>query len=162
MTIRLRMTLLYSGILSITLLLFGIVLYVFLKFYIFSDLKNTLKEQTDVLQRNVQYQLELYPMGWNLLFQLDDFDSVQSGMYLQIINLVSGYKTKSANLRNVQLPFSTKILADKKAGYYDTPTIHHSPFLIYNAPLMLNGELVGVLQSAYNTSVISMFFSICV
>jgi signal transduction histidine kinase len=154
------MTLLYSGILSITLLLFGIVLYVFLKFYIFSDLKNTLKEQTDVLQSNVQYQLELYPMGWNLLIQLDDFDSVQSGMYLQIINLVSGYKTRSANLRNVQLPFSTKILADKKAGYYDTPTIHHSPFLIYNAPLMLNGELVGVLQSAYNTSVISMFFSI--
>ncbi|NRF93071.1 HAMP domain-containing histidine kinase [Paenibacillus frigoriresistens] len=136
MTIRLRMTLLYSGILSITLLLFGIVLYVFLKFYIFSDLKNTLKEQTDVLQRNVQSQLELYPMGWNLLIQLDDFDSVQSGMYLQITNLVSGYKIKSANLRNVQLPFST------------------------NAPLMLNGELVGVLQSAYNTSVISMFFSI--
>lgn len=45
MTIRLRMTLLYSGILSITLLLFGIVLYVFLKFYIFSDLKKRLRNK---------------------------------------------------------------------------------------------------------------------
>jgi two-component system OmpR family sensor kinase len=155
-----RLTLLYSGVLTATLLIFGIVLDIFLHVYILNDLKNSLRDQTDALQENVRYGLKQDPLGWNLFIRLDDFDTVQSGMYLQIINFVSGDKTKSKNLSDVELPFSNKILEDQISGYYDTPTIHNSPFLIYNHPLLLNGKLVGLLQSAYNISIISKFFSI--
>jgi two-component system, OmpR family, sensor kinase len=160
MTIRLRLTLLYSGILAVMLLLFGAVLYSSLHLYIFKELEHSLKEQTDVLQKNVNYKLRLNPSGWNLYIQLDDFDTVQSGMYLQVINLVSGETIKSINLRNVELPFSTKDLKAKKDPYFVTAIIHNSPFLIYNDALIINGKVVGVLQSAYNISVISLFFSI--
>jgi two-component system OmpR family sensor kinase len=160
MTLRLRLTLLYSGILATTLLLFGVVLYVFLHFYILSNFKSSLKEQTDLLQEKMKYEIGLYPTGWNFSIRLDDFNIVDSGMYLQIINFVTGEKKKSSNLINIELPFSKKTLENKKDGYYDNSTIHNSPFLIYNSPLMLKGKLVGVLQASYNISVINMFFKI--
>jgi two-component system OmpR family sensor kinase len=160
MTIRLRLTLLYSAILTSTLLIFGAVLYSFLHLYVFNDFKKSLRQQTVMLEESVQYELALNPSGWNLTIQLDNFDTVQTGMYLQIINLVTGNMTKSGNLRNVELPFSTIDLSNKNGGYYATPKIGNSPFLVYNEPLLLNGQLVGVLQSAYNISVISKFFSI--
>ncbi|MFD0675549.1 MULTISPECIES: sensor histidine kinase [unclassified Paenibacillus] len=159
MTIRLRLTLLYSGILAFTLLIFGVALYFFLQFYMFNDLKKSLRDQTDQIQKYVAYQLELSPKGWNLFNRLDDFDTVSSGMFIQITNFTSGYKTKSANLRNVDLPFSSEVLQDKREGDYSTVSIHNSPFLIYSDLLRLNGELVGVLQVAYNVGVIGSFLS---
>ncbi|NOV04297.1 HAMP domain-containing protein [Paenibacillus sp. LMG 31457] len=159
MTIRLRLTLLYSTILGFALLVFGIALYFFLQFYIFNDLKKSLRNQTDLIQKNVAYQLELSPNGWNLFIRLDDFDTVGSGIFMQITNITSGYKTKSSNLWNVDLPFSTEDLQKKKEGFYSSVSIHNSPFLIYNHPLILNGKLVGVLQAAYNVGVIRNFLS---
>ncbi|OPH58379.1 histidine kinase [Paenibacillus ferrarius] len=159
MTIRLRLTLLYSGILGFVLLIFGLCLYFFLQFYMFNDFKKTLRNQTTQIQRNVAYQLELSPKGWNLLIQLDDFDTVSSGMYMQITNFTSGYKTKSSNLRKVDLPFSTELLQNNRVGYYSIESIHNTPFLIYNDPLLLNGKLVGVLQAAYNVGVIESFLT---
>lgn len=159
MTIRLRLTLLYSTILGFVLLVFGISLYFFLQFYIFNDLKKSLREQTDLIQKNVAYQIERSPNGWNLFFRLDDFDAVGSGIFMQITNFTSGYTTKSSNLWNVDLPFSTEDLQKKKEGFYSSVSIHNSPFLIYSDPLILNGKIVGVLQAAYNVGVITNFLS---
>jgi two-component system OmpR family sensor kinase len=162
MTIRLRLTLLYSGILAGTLLLFGVVLYLFLHFYIFNNFKSSLKAQTDMLQDKMQYEfgVNTNTKTWKLFIHLDDFNTVDSGMYLQIINLISNEKQKSSNLINLELPFSLETLKKNQAGYYVTSTLNNSPFLIYNSPLMLNGGLVGVLQSSYNIGVINMFFKI--
>ncbi|MCY9658872.1 HAMP domain-containing sensor histidine kinase [Paenibacillus chondroitinus] len=159
MTIRLRLTLLYSAILGFVLLVFGIALYFFLQFYIFNDLKKSLREQTDLIQKNVAYQIERSPNGWNLFFRLDDFDAVGSGIFMQITNFTSGYTTKSSNLWNVDLPFSTEDLQKKREGFYSSVSIHNSPFLIYSDPLILNGKLVGVLQAAYNVGVVNNFLS---
>lgn len=159
MTIRLRLTLLYSTILGFALLIFGLSLYFFLQFYLFNDFKKSLRDQTELIQKNVAYQIERSPNGWNLFFQLDDFDAVGSGIFMQITNFTSGYTTKSSNLWNVDLPFSTEELLNKREGYYSTVNIHNSPFLIYNDPLILKGKLVGVLQAAYNVGVIRNFLS---
>ncbi|MCQ6562759.1 hypothetical protein [Paenibacillus mendelii] len=156
MTIRLRLTLLYSGILASTLLLFGIVLYSFLQFYLYSDLRSSLKDQTRELQENVKYN----PLGWNLFIRLDEFDTAHTGMYIQVINLNNGDRARSINLGIVELPFSQKTLEEKKQGYYVTAKIQNSLFLIYSDPLILNGNVVGVLQSAYNIGVLSEFLSI--
>lgn len=158
MTIRLRLTLLYSGILSATLLLFGVVLYLFLNYYIFNNFKSSLKAQTDILQEKMQVVVDT--KGWHVFIHLDDFNTVDSGMYLQIINLVSGEKQRSSNLINIELPFSLDKLQSKHASYYDNATLLNSPFLIYNSPLILKGKLVGVLQSSYNVGLITMFFKL--
>ncbi|MBW7458610.1 sensor histidine kinase [Paenibacillus sepulcri] len=160
MTIRLRLTLLYSCILASTLLLFGVALYSFLQLYIFNDLKSSLKAQTNAFQENAQYKLEVDPSGWNLSIRLDKFDTVQTGMYIQAVNLINGAQARSINLGTVELPFSHKTLDEKKQGYYVTTKVQHSLFLIYNDPLMLDDHVVGVIQSAYNIGVISKFLSI--
>lgn len=158
-TIRLRLTLLYSTILGFALLIFGIALYFFLQFYMFNDLKQSLRDQTELIQRNVAYQMELSPNGWNLFLRLDDFDAVGSGIFMQITNFISGYTTKSSNLWHVDLPFSAEDLQKNREGFYSSVSIHNSPFLIYSDPLILNGKLVGVLQAAYNVGVITNFLS---
>ncbi|SEG67402.1 cell wall metabolism sensor histidine kinase WalK [Paenibacillus sp. UNC499MF] len=160
MSIRMRLTLLYSGILSATLLLFGIVLYSFLQIYFMNDLKDSLKEQTEVLQESVTYKLKVDPLGSNLDIQLDHVDTVQSGMFLQLVNLINGDKARTPNLGQVELPFSKDAAGKKKEGYYITEDVQQTPFLIYNQPLLLNGKLVGVLQSAYNIGLIDKFLSI--
>ncbi|MCY9589688.1 sensor histidine kinase [Paenibacillus chitinolyticus] len=160
MSIRMRLTLLYSGILSATLLLFGIVLYSFLQIYFINDLKDSLREQTDVLQESVTYKLKVDPLGSDLDIQLDHVDTVQSGMYLQLVNLINGDKARTRNLGQVELPFSKDAAGKNKKGYYITEEVQQSPFLIYNQPLLLNGKLVGILQSAYNIGLIDKFLSI--
>ncbi|QGQ96491.1 sensor histidine kinase [Paenibacillus psychroresistens] len=159
MTIRLRLTLLYSGILGLVLLLFGALLYNILHFYIYKELEHSLKEQTADLQENVNYKFRINSTGWSLSIKLDDFDTLQSGMYLQLINFTSGEIAKSINLNGVDLPFSTEG-HDPNKGYFVTANIHNSPFYIYNDSLIINGTEVGILQAAYNISVISLFFSI--
>jgi two-component system OmpR family sensor kinase len=160
MTIRLRITLLCAGVLSASLLLFGLCLYFFLRAYIFDDFKNSLKAQTNQVKQNLQYILELNPRGWDFSIQLGRFDTVRTGMYLQIYNIPSGTKTKTENLRDVDLPVKLDTLKDIKESYYFITNVGSVPFIIYNDPLILNGNIVGVLQSAYNISVINMFFSI--
>lgn len=156
MTIRLRLTLLYSSILTCALLLFSVALYVFLEASIYSDLKKSLKAQIEQLHKSIAYQLEISPYGSNLHIGLDDLDTVSSGIFVQITNLTSGSKSKTVNLNHIELPFSTKALSQKE-GYYSIVQIHNSPFLVYNDPLMLNGSIVGVLQAAYNVGIMERF-----
>ncbi|OPA78610.1 histidine kinase [Paenibacillus selenitireducens] len=159
MTIRLRLTFIYSGILASALLLFGIALYSFLQYYLYNDLKSSLQEQTHLFRDKVKYSLAVDPVGWNFLIQIEDFDTVQTGMYVQIINLITGQKERSNNLGNAQLPYAPKD-SEEKQGYYTTATIRHTPFLIYNAPLLLNDKVVGVLQAAYPIGVVTKFLTI--
>lgn len=159
-TIRLRITMLCTGILFACLLLFGFCLYFFLRAYIFNDFENSLKAQTNQVKQNIQYKIEVNYSGWDFSIELDRFDTVRTGMYIQIHNILSGTKTKTENLGNVDLPVKLETVNVYKDGYYDIVKVGNVPFLIYNDPLILDGRMVGVLQSAYNISVINMFFSI--
>lgn len=160
MTIRLRITMLCTGILSACLLLFGLSLYFFLRTYIFNDFEHSLKAQTNQVKQNIQYTIEVNPGGWDVSIELDRFDTFRTGMYLQIYNVLSGTMTKTMNLRNVDLPVRLDTVDENKEGYYDIAKVGNVPFLIYNEPLLFNGSMVGILQAAYNISVIDMFFSI--
>ncbi|MFX3631370.1 MAG: sensor histidine kinase [Candidatus Pristimantibacillus sp.] len=160
MTIRLRITMLCTGILSACLLLFGICLYFFLQAYIINDFESSLKAQSNQVKQNLQYTIEVKPRGWDFSIELDRFDTVRTGMYLQIYNNLTGTITKTENLRKVDLPVELETVNVNNEGYYDHVKVDNVSFLIYNDPLILNDKVVGVLQSAYNISVIHMFFSI--
>ncbi len=45
MSIRLRLTLWYSGLLAVTLLVFGITIYLFINWNTYTDLKEQLRDQ---------------------------------------------------------------------------------------------------------------------
>lgn len=159
MTIRLRVTILCASVLSACLLLFGLCLFFFLHAYIFQDLEKSLKAQTNQIKQNVQYVIKVNSRGWDFSIQLDRFDTVRTGMYLQLYNIVSGERIKSNNLGNADLPVELDTLKESNQGYYKTAELGNVPFLIYNDPI-IDGKVVGVLQSAFNISLITKFFSI--
>ncbi|GAA4829732.1 HAMP domain-containing sensor histidine kinase [Paenibacillus vulneris] len=159
MTIRMRLTLLYSGILTCVLLLFSAALYIFLEASIYNDLKKSLKAQTAQIHQHIAYQLEISPRGSNLVIGLDDLDTVSSGMYIQITNFLSGTKSKTVNLSHAELPYSSQALTRNQEEEYSVVPIHNTSFLIYSEPLVWNGSTVGVLQAAYNVGVMERFLA---
>lgn len=160
LTIRLRITLLYAGVLSACLLIFGICLYHFLQSYLMGDLKDSLKSQTNQISRNVQYFVLYDPRGWDFSIQLDRIDTVRTGIYVQIYNTINGTNMKTGNLRNIDLPIAEDLLHEKYEPHYKIEKVDGIPFLIYSVPLTLKNQQVGILQSAYNISVLDKFFSL--
>jgi two-component system OmpR family sensor kinase len=159
MTIKFRMTLWYTSILTVTLIIFGIVLYYFLNIYIYNNLKNNLSAQSERINQHLLYDLNLSQEGWSLLIQLDDYLTFNNDYYLEINNFTTGKSSRSSNLRKTNLPFSNEKLAINKYGYFQNNRIDGVALFIHNRPLYYKNKIIGVLQVAYNVNLISSFFN---
>lgn len=148
MSIRLRLTLWYSGLLAVTLLVFGVTIYLFINWNTYTDLKEQLKVQ----DRNI-----VVTGGTNFLDQLDlDLDSRQSrieekDMYIQIVNYREGAIKQSYNLRELDfvLPYAEASTNPEKGIIKLQVEINKKKYnmLVHQRPLYLNnGTLVGLLQ----------------
>jgi two-component system OmpR family sensor kinase len=169
MSIRLRLTLWYSGILTFVLLLFGVGLYIFLHLYVYDDLSDSLKEQADVVTSRIQYRPSLTLQGdLSLDLVLDRNAAQYAGYYFQVINLASGRINRSNNLAQYDLVLP-EVTAEKQkqlaasAYYFERASIEDTQFLIYNAGIYArqDGEnkLIAVLQAAIVTQQFERFFN---
>lgn len=154
MSIRLRLTLWYSGVLAITLLLFGVIFYLFLSLTTNHQIKEALVDHADNVSDRINFRLSFSLQGWDLNIQLDEMDNLLSnGIYLQVVNLSNNTYSQSSNLRKnrLRIPFDKQqALNEFREGgdYFERGHIGSYPFLIYNKPIVVENELVGVLQSA--------------
>jgi len=144
MSLRLRLTLWYSGILAITLLLFGIVFYVYISMKTEANHKQLLEDQGKL----VVSQIRLIPQ-WNVFTmpELNDFKS--AGVLLQA-NLTNGQTDKSNNFRG-RLPFdrdSTFTRAEKEVSWFSSIQEDEYNLLIYHIRMESDGQIIGVLQVA--------------
>ncbi len=154
MSIRLRLTLWYSCILAVTLLLFGVALYFFLSINLYSDLKSQLKREAEKVRAKTQLVAVGTENGVKVTIMLPDLDAFQSpGIYLQAVSTVNGEIWKSNNLGLIDLPVSKEMirLAERREELYQTFTIGKASLLIYSTPLMLKNNLAGILQVATRT-----------
>ncbi len=162
MSIRFRLTVWYTAILSVTLLVFGIVTYVLLSTLTTNQNKNILQEHTEKVERRIEFGLSLSMQGWDLDIQLDDIDTFFSKeIYLQVVNLtniteLSEMKiSRSSNAEKdmLHIPFSQDTWEQAKLGvaFFETTKLHGYPFLVFNKPLMIRGQPVGVLQATLMT-----------
>lgn len=151
MSIRLRLTLWYSGILAVTLLVFGIALYTFFSYKMHTDLRNELVLQAQEVNRGIR--------GYGVFFSLPDLREFKSaGIFLQSIS-IQGQIKRSSNL-NSNLPYSEEnidlVLQGK--GVFETLNVNQEfNLLMYYSPLLLEGTLVGVLQVATPTDDMEQF-----
>lgn len=167
MSVRLRLTLWYSGILTVVLLLFGVGLYFFLYFYVYDDLGSALKTQSDKVGSRIQLRPSLTLEGnLSLDLVLENRDALSNtGTLYQVVNLRSGRINKSAYLAQTELSLP-KITDERKklllnSGYFfETAQIDNQEFLIYNRAIVAaqNDELIGVLQAAMPTEQFQRFF----
>ncbi|MDG0790361.1 HAMP domain-containing histidine kinase [Cohnella ginsengisoli] len=142
MSIRLRLTLWYSGLLAIVLIGFSVIMYVVVSQNTMGVIKTRLANEADKIRVTVSPEdLDLTPRASS------PFDVI---IAVQIVNYTQSFdgvvNTKSSNLiaSNITFPFpSAKQALD---GKYRAVTLSGTPFLIYEKRLELGGQLLGLLQ----------------
>ncbi|HEY0827182.1 MAG TPA: histidine kinase dimerization/phospho-acceptor domain-containing protein, partial [Bacilli bacterium] len=157
MSIRLRLTLWYSGILTITLLFFGLTLYLFLYVKMNNDIDFTLKNQGTEVKKEIKL-VRIFGLAQIQLPDLRDFRS--SGIYLQSIN-INREVSRSSNLTEI-IDFSPEAFDKAITLQEDTfETISSNGFelRIYYTPMLVNKQVVGVLQVAAQLNGIQQFLN---
>ncbi|MBW5446908.1 HAMP domain-containing protein [Cohnella sp. CFH 77786] len=145
MSIRLRLTLWYSGLLAVALVAFGVVIYT----VVYRNTMNDLKKQLTQLALSTDVSLTQFgfrsraPRGYD-----------PNSIYIQLISYVDDKKgtvtQKTENMaqndRRDELTFPHPDIIDADQDFSRT-VINGMPFLVYQTPLFLDsGRLVGLLQ----------------
>jgi len=147
MSIRLRLTLWYSGLLAVTLLVFGVSIYVFLNWNTYSDLKEQLKKQDQKLVvRGGTTFWDQYDLNLGRESQIEEKD-----MYIQIVNYIEGAISQSNNLNQfgIVLPYAEASDKPEQGVVEKRVEINKKKYnmLIHQRPIYTNdGTLVGLLQ----------------
>lgn len=97
MSLRLRLTLWYSGILAVTLLAFGIGVYFFQYISTYKkNIQDNLRLQSQKVESRIQLQ-RLGPAGLGLILNQRDALGA-TNMFLQVVNFTNGTISRSANM----------------------------------------------------------------
>jgi two-component system, OmpR family, sensor kinase len=144
MSIRLRLTLWYSGLLAVTLVAFGVLIYSIVYNNTMSDIKRDLNQVAD----RVTVSALMSPEGINL--SAIPPRGIDSNIYgIQLVNFSQDQSGKSIdktpNLFSLNITYPVPELAKVKDRYI-TRTINNTSFLIKEKKYELNGKVVGLLQ----------------
>ncbi|WP_166242068.1 sensor histidine kinase [Paenibacillus turpanensis] len=154
MSIRSRLTLWYSAILAVTLVVFGIVVYVSLSYLLYDNQKQQairVSQELELQMKRASFIFRGQP--YMRLPEMNEFR--YNGFFLQIVD--STGQVQSSNLRSgVSLPVPDKLKTGGDPGdaFFENTTIEPYPFvfLVYNKPIYFgeggSEQFVGVLQVA--------------
>jgi signal transduction histidine kinase len=145
MSIRLRLTAWYSGILAVMLLVLSALIYGFVYINTYGDLKDRLKEQSNQVALKPSYTLD----GTRKL-NLVGFEA--QNLYAQMYVYDANTLIPSINMENLGIEFKIPVQADLKSqqGYLRT-SYEGNPFLMYQIAIDIpsdTGNLPAVLQVA--------------
>jgi len=150
MSLRLRLTLWYTGVLALTLLIFGSALYFFIAAITKINIESSLRRQGEEIVSQIQV-IPFFNMNLIQLPQLNDFRT--AGTFLQT-NRVDGRTDKSGNFQGY-LPFDRTAgfqRAMREASWFELYDIAEYKLLIYHIRMEIGGEFLGVLQVATEVS----------
>lgn len=156
MSIRLRLTVLYSIILALTLIAFSMLLYLILSQMTLNVMVGTLEDEAKrLLDRKVidtqifVYDQKGYRVG-RIVLPASTFAAPQT--YVQTISPDGQITSRSVNLleKEVVLPFSDETLQAVFGGqpWFEKNEIQGRPMLIYSKPVFVDGRVIGALQVA--------------
>ncbi|OXM13017.1 sensor histidine kinase [Paenibacillus herberti] len=145
MSIRLKLTLWYSGILAFVLVMLSGAVYLFFNQYTYNDLENKLQVQGRNLGEQISNRSIFNPGE----LSVDRSSLFQDAYFIQIFNYRNGDVQKSTNLSDYGLsfPYNEDPSNIKKASFQKV-TVKGNPFYVYQIPIMTSGgeEVVGLLQ----------------
>ncbi len=157
MSIRLRLTLLYSSILALTLVIFSLALYTILRQVLYTGLTNDLVADARALveARSAPDGRESSEHGnppsrppWYGRRPAPRFGTPET--FGQVISLDGSVVYASANLEEVELPLSAEGWQAVKGGrpWRESAVVENQPFYIYSTPLLTQGRVTAVVQVA--------------
>lgn len=147
MSIRLRLTLWYSGLLAFTMLVLGVGIYLFVHYNTYDNTREQLRSQFKQLNVHVSYDL-FYDLHLNLSGRLG-----YEGTYVQLVNYTNGQIRSSAlTVDGTEVHFPYPGPEESPKAGYTRFSAHGYNFLAYQYPISLpNGKTVGLLQVIANT-----------
>lgn len=147
MSIRLRLTLWYSGLLAAALVAFGILIYAIVYQNTMGSIKTRLMNEAEKVA--VGY---LFNSAGELKFSVQTSNVLDVSIAAQVINYTkdpSGrIDVQTSNLASLRLKFAYPEFEAIKNGRFHTETLAGNPFVIYEKALVLpnNGAVIGLLQ----------------
>ncbi|MSP11724.1 MAG: HAMP domain-containing histidine kinase [Chloroflexi bacterium] len=142
MSIRLRLTLIYSAILGLTLVAFSIVVYVTVSQVNLSVMEDTLETEAKRVLTTRDFRFDHGP------FPTSRFAAPET--YIQTRRITGEVVDRTPNLGSVVLPLSDTGTATLQSGksWSEITLIDDQRFLIFNTPIPVPGRIIGVLQVA--------------
>jgi signal transduction histidine kinase len=149
LSIRLRLAVLYTLVLGLSLVMTDLLVYFGLERYLASQLDQALAAQAAEIAGITRVETNITIGGVRLLGvvlpNLDVFSS--AGLYVEAVNRNGQLQARSANLDQAQIPAGPVALAAALAGAerYETVTIGSTRLRLVYAPLRVDGDVVGAL-----------------
>jgi len=162
MSIRTRMTLWYTAVLTATLLLFGSVLYSVMRLTLYRDLRQELRETSYRIYSQISAEQLPFLFGGQIVLRLPNLNAFQSSnIFIQLVGADGRLLDKSANLGRQNIPLLQAHFEQAAQGrpFYasvDLPEVRYRLLLMYT-PLMVDGRFVAVLQVGGLTDDIEAF-----
>ncbi|MCS6824983.1 MAG: ATP-binding protein [Caldilinea sp.] len=152
MTIRLRLTLWYTALLGITLILFSVTVYSALA----ANLRYQLEQSAALQARNIAAAVAQQFQGDVLVFRsragnvfFPQVELFASSVGAQLLDTEGNVLKRSENLGDIPIPHHTDTMARINAGLDDRYYYISSDgaaFLVYTVPLFVNNQLMGAVQ----------------
>jgi two-component system OmpR family sensor kinase len=145
MSLRLKLTFLYSGVLAFILLSFGSLVYFFLERNLSVETDRSVAEIAQELIHSTKI-VGPHSLRQVVLPNLDVFATPST--YIQVIDRYGTIVAQSVNLGRQSMPIHEETLnkAAAGAGFYETLLSGSQSLRIYNQPLILGQQVIGVLQ----------------
>jgi two-component system OmpR family sensor kinase len=150
MTIRMRLTLTYTMILTVTLSLFGWALYALHG----KQMRAEADEQLEIRAKEVIAHMEIvegFPLGIGKYVEIPPFDIfARADLFVQVLNESGKVLSRSDNLGGQLLPISQRDLERTlQIGFeLKTYTVNGYPIRMYVAPFYYGNRLLGFVQIA--------------
>ncbi len=150
MPLRLRLTLLVSALVGVTLLVFSLVVYFTLEAALTAEVDRALVDRAQVVLSQVE--VGVTPFSINVELPDTAVDAIATGgTFVQVVDLAHGQvAAKSASLGREQLPVSREALAavQRRQARFERVRVAGVGLRLYDAPLVVGGRAVGMLQVA--------------
>ncbi len=147
MSLRARLTLWYTVVFGGTLIILGLLLYYFLAAYMIGETDRALNNKATQVLASIKIVDYPFLLKEVVLPDVDVFASPDT--FLQVVDNRGRVQARSGNLGNRVLPLSKETLAlarRQQAGFFETLAISGSKVRLYNLPLYVENNFIGIMQ----------------
>lgn len=150
MSIRTRLTLWYTGLLALILLLLTLLIYSVVARTLLANLQERLLAQANSVITLIQQENDPVAVMLSGRARLPSIDAFGSQYYVQIVQLDGRAVQLSENLQGRRLPVPANFLQDLEAGHARFVTLQASGARLHVAslPIPIGNQFVGVVEVA--------------
>ena len=147
MTIRLRLTLWYTALLGMALILFSVAVYSALSTNLWSQVRQDAARQAQEVAKAITFEVLIVRTNPRRL-EVPDLDFFASSSGVQFIDMSGMVQLRTDNFGTRTIPDATEALDNIKAGkeHFLITSSGDLDLLIYSTPVIVNQRIVGALQ----------------